>query len=82
MRGGFTLIKFGKVALNSINFNFAGDLSGAKSNVAALDMGGGSTQITFVPSQMVIIDTLKISSNILLKQLVSSYVVVHITRKF
>lgn len=29
-----------------------GDLSGAKSNVAALDMGGGSTQITFVPSQM------------------------------
>ena len=56
MRGGITLIKFGKVALNSINFNFAGDLSGAKSNVAALDMGGGSTQITFVPSQMVIID--------------------------
>lgn len=56
MRGGFTLIKFGKVALNLINFNFAGDLSGAKSNVAALDMGGGSTQITFVPSQMVIID--------------------------
>jgi hypothetical protein len=44
MRGGFTLVKFGKVALNSINFNFAGDLSGAKSNVAALDMGGGSTR--------------------------------------
>lgn len=56
MRGGFTLIKFGQVALNFIKFNFAGDLSGAKSNVAALDMGGGSTQITFVPSQMVIID--------------------------